>query len=255
MRLPYSLSIIIPAYNEARRLPQTLRDVVTYLAEHAASFEVLVVDDGSTDGTVKLVQEASKRWPQIRLIQNDGNQGKGASVQHGMRLARGDFIVYMDADHSTNINELYKLPALLKHGGDVFVSSRYVYGSDIQQHQPWQRVVISRVSNMVIRVFAVPGIRDTQNGFKIVRGTAASKIAPHLLLKRWAFDVEFLYVARALGFRLVEFPVTWHNTTGSKLNVARDLRNTVGEFWTFIWNRLRSKYPGPAKPPQRAERV
>ncbi|MFO0705021.1 MAG: dolichyl-phosphate beta-glucosyltransferase [Candidatus Andersenbacteria bacterium] len=239
---PY-LSVIIPMYNEEQRLAATVRAVVAYLEEHRPSFEVLLVDDGSTDGSVALAHSLAAELPNLAVITHPRNLGKGASVQDGLREAQGEYLLYMDADHSTNIAELRQLPRLIARGADVMVSSRYVPGSRITSKQPWQRVVVSRVANFVIRLFAVPGIHDTQNGFKILRGTAARDILPHLLLRRWAFDVELLYVARRLGYRVVEFPVTWHHTPGSKLNIGRDLRNTVGEFWKFIWNRLRGRYP------------
>jgi len=245
MSLPY-LSVIIPTYNEARRLPETLRAVHAYLQKNAARFEIIVVDDGSGDGTPALAKQLAEQLSSTRVLARDRNLGKGASVQEGLRAAHGDYLVYMDADHSTDISELDTLPSLIKRGMDVGVSSRYVAGSSVTVRQPWLRVLVSRIANFVIRIFAVRGIHDTQNGFKILRAEVAHAVLPHLLLRRWAFDVELLYVARRMGYRLIEFPVTWHNVAGSKLNVGRDIRNTAGEFVRFIWNRITRRYPrGP----------
>lgn len=237
------LSVVIPTYNEEKRLPSTLNAVSYYLDAHYPDHEILVVDDGSRDRTVTVAEEFSRMHPRVKVIANRQNRGKGAVVQQGLREARGEWRLYMDADHSTDISELTHLEPLAESKAAVLVSSRYLPASKITGKQPWVRVVVSRISNILIRIFAVRGIHDTQNGFKLLRADAAEAVLPYLLLRRWAFDVELLFVARRLNFVIREFPVAWKNAAGSKLSVVHDMRNTAGEFARFLWNRLRGRYP------------
>jgi dolichyl-phosphate beta-glucosyltransferase len=243
---PHSISVVIPAYNEAARLPNTLRDVHAFLTENVKDFEILVVDDGSRDETVAMVKKIASELSNIRVIENAKNQGKGAVVRQGLKAARGEYRVFMDADHSTNINELSKLPVMSTTGAHVYVSSRYLPGSRVVISQPRQRVMVSRISNILIRMLVVPGVRDTQNGFKIFKAAVINDIAPWLTVQRWAFDVEMLYLARRFGYKIVEFPVTWHNSVDSKVDLSRDLKRTAGEFWQLLKNIVGGRYPKSA---------
>ena len=234
------ISVVIPAYNEAGRLPATLRDVSSFMEQHVRSYEILVVDDGSTDQTVKVVRNLANVLPNVRLIESEKNGGKGAAVRRGLREATGDYRLFMDADHSTHISEIAKLPFLVERG-DVFVSSRYVAGANVEKTQPLLRIIVSRIANVVIRTL-IPDVRDTQNGFKIYSAAAVNIIEPQLTLDRWAFDVEMLYLAQRFGFDIVEFPVNWRNSTDSRLHVARDLKNTAREFAMLYRNILFNRY-------------
>jgi len=242
---PDKISVVLPAYNEAKRLPSTLRAVHRYLEEHLDTPDIVVVDDGSTDGTAEVAEAIAHELPGIRVIRNAQNRGKGAVVRQGLAAARGDYLLFMDADHSTDISELAALPDLLEREprADVFVSSRYLPTSRVEVRQPASRVFVSRVSNLVIRTLAVPGIRDTQNGFKIFSREAFAAVAPYLTIDRWGFDVEMLLVARRLGYRIVEFPITWRNSSDSRLQLGRDLRRTSADFVHILSNRLRGRYP------------
>jgi dolichyl-phosphate beta-glucosyltransferase len=236
-----SLSVIIPAYNEAARLPQTLLDVRAYLTSAGIPFEICVIDDGSSDDTGNVVQELGSKIPELTYERLARNRGKGFAVRYGLARAKGSYRLFMDADHSTRINEIEKIIPLLTRG-DIFVSSRYVKGSHVVIPQSKARIMVSRIANRFIRVL-VPGVRDTQNGFKVFSASAAQKVVPYLRLNRWAFDVEMLYVARRLKLRIVEFPIEWRNARGSKLNVRRDLVNTAGEFAMLLSNTIRGRYP------------
>ncbi|MFH0830948.1 MAG: dolichyl-phosphate beta-glucosyltransferase [Parcubacteria group bacterium] len=240
---PHSISVIIPTYNEVKRLPATLPAVYEYLTNNVRDFEILVVDDGSSDSTAAWARSFSATHAGIKVLPNKENRGKGAVAQQGLAAARGEYRLYLDADHSTNIRELAQLPRLVPTGAEVFIGSRYVAGSQIAIKQPWQRVLVSRIANALIRLLAVPGIHDTQNGFKIFSARAARAVLPYLHLRGWAFDIELLFVARRLGFKLYEFPITWKNDFGSKLSIARDIKKTGCEFAIFLFNRLRRRYP------------
>lgn len=210
------LSVIIPAYNEAERLPETLDLVRGYLERQSFDTEVLVVDDGSTDATVAKVQEMQAHFPQLKLITNTANKGKGGVVRQGMLAASGDFRLFMDADHSTAITELDKfLPFLGKF--DVIIGSRYLEKGSIKIKQSWKRRAISRTSNFLIQRSLLPGIIDTQCGFKLFSAKAAQEIFARQTMQGWAFDVEVLTIARIHGFTIKEVPVDWYDAKQSKL--------------------------------------
>ncbi len=240
--LPFSISVVIPAYNESRRLPQTLREVHTFLEQNVRDFEIIVVDDGSTDDTVNVVKKLADKLTRVKLLTNKINRGKGAVVRQGLSSASGDYRLFMDADHSTNINELLLLPGLLKKGGNVFIGSRHLPQSQIRQSQTNRRYIAGRLANWIIKLVALPGIKDTQNGFKIFSAKAFKAIEPDLSLDGWLFDVEMLFVARKRSFRVLEFPIVWANENSSHLSLRRDLLATSGEFIIFLKNRLRGKY-------------
>jgi dolichyl-phosphate beta-glucosyltransferase len=214
------LSIVIPAFNEEKRLPETLALVRDWVERQSFSVEVLVVDDGSTDGTVGVVRETVKRFPQLRLVENAHNKGKGAVVAQGMLEAKGEVRLFMDADASTPIGEAEKL---LKHVQDfpVVIGSRYLHPDSIKVRQPLKRRVVSRLWNVVIQSSLLPGIRDTQCGFKLFSAEAAKSIFTKQHVAGWLFDVETLTIARHLGYAVKEVPVDWYDAKDSKLRAVR----------------------------------
>jgi dolichyl-phosphate beta-glucosyltransferase len=238
--VPLWLSIVIPAYNEEKRLPGTLRDVLQYLASHAYSSEVLVVDDGSTDATAAVVLNWNEPPVPLRLMQHpDGrNHGKGAAVRRGMLEARGSCRLFMDADNSTSCNHLDTFLPYLEQSFDIVIGSRDVDGAVIPVRQPWYKVIAGDAGNLFIRAAAVPGIHDTQAGFKLFTGRAAADIFPRLTLDRWGFDVEILAVARHLGYRVKELPITWRNDPESKVRLSSYF-DVLWEVWKVRRN-LRS---------------
>lgn len=213
------LSIIIPAYNEAARLPETLALVRDYVERQSFETEVLVIDDGSTDDTVEKVQEIAHRFPQLRLITNEKNKGKGGVVRQGMLEAVGEQRLFMDADHSTAITEFDKfLPFIGKF--DVIIGSRYLEKSSIKVKQPLKRRVVSRMGNWLIQRTLLPGIVDTRCGFKLFSAKAAQDVFKHQSMNGWAFDDEILTIAREHGFSIKEVPVDWYDAKDSKLRAA-----------------------------------
>jgi dolichyl-phosphate beta-glucosyltransferase len=215
------LSVIIPAFNEERRLPGTLRSVVDYLCGRPYRSEVIVVDDGSSDGTSKATRQLDSAIP-VRLYGHpDGaNHGKGASVKRGMLEAAGEYRLFMDADNSTTVDQIEGFWPRLEGGCDVAIGSRVIAGAHVAEHQPWYRELAGRSGNWVIRAFAVPGIMDTQVGFKMFTRRSAETVFPRLTINRWGFDVEVLAIARLHGFQVCELPVRWNNSPGSKVGLS-----------------------------------
>ncbi|HLU66240.1 MAG TPA: dolichyl-phosphate beta-glucosyltransferase, partial [Kofleriaceae bacterium] len=202
---PPELSIVIPAYNEADRLEPTLRRVVEYCAAERPSYEVLVVDDGSTDGTAELAGSVAEEHPGLRVLPQGVNRGKGAAVRAGVLAARGARILFSDADLATPIEELGKLDAELDRGFDVAIASRAAPGADIRVRQHPVRELMGRTFNLMVRTVAVGGIRDTQCGFKLFTRAAAHDLFSRARVDGFAFDVEILWLARGC-YRIAEVP-------------------------------------------------
>ncbi len=213
------LSVIIPAYNEERRLPRTLRSVVDYLQQRY-TWEVLVVDDGSRDGTARVVREAAVVEPRVRLLRYGVNRGKGYAVRYGMLHAVGQFRLFMDADNSTTIDHVEQFIPYLHTGFDVVIGSRDVAGAQVAVHQPWWKEKLGDLGNLWVQFWAVPGIKDTQAGFKVFSARAAGDIFSRLTIDRWGFDVEALAVARLLDYKIAERPIRWVNDPDSKVSLS-----------------------------------
>lgn len=235
------LSVVIPAYNEEKRLPATVRAVVAYLGRQSYSWEVLVVDDGSEDKTAELVTGAAKTEPRVKLIQYSGNRGKGYAVRTGMQQATGKFRLFMDADNSTTLDHVAQFMPYFEQGYDVVIGSRDVEGSEIAVHQAWWKEKLGNLGNVWIRFWAVPGIYDTQAGFKIFRDYAAQAVFPYLTIDRWGFDVEALAVAQARGFKIAERPIRWVNDPDSKVSI-RAYKEVLLEVVRVRWNIIRGVY-------------
>jgi dolichyl-phosphate beta-glucosyltransferase len=220
-----SLSILIPAYNEENRLPQTLRRVLDWTARGSFSFlEVIVVDDGSRDGTARVVEEFARDNKCLRLVRNPGNRGKGYAVRHGMLEAKGEWILYTDADLSAPIEELEKLcRAAREQDAAVAIGSRAVDRSLVEVHQPAFRELSGRCFNLVMRMVTGLPFRDTQCGFKLYRADAARKIFSLQKQEGFSFDVEDLLIAKKLGVRTVEVPVRWANVEGTKVRLSQGI--------------------------------
>lgn len=228
-----ALSVVIPAYNEAQRIGDSLCHILEYLRGiGCGGFEILVVDDGSRDSTRAQVEEVARANSEVRLLAYDHNRGKGYAVRLGMLAATGNRVLLSDADLSTPIEDLPILEDALDSGADIAVGSRAVRGSVRTVHQPRYRELGGKLLNAAIRLLAVPGIYDTQCGFKLFRGEAARRIFSKCVLNGFSFDVEALYVARLMGYCLAEVPVHWAHREGSKvrpfLDGFRILRDVAG---------------------------
>jgi glycosyltransferase involved in cell wall biosynthesis len=222
-----TLSIVIPAYNEERRLPSTLDTVLTFLNGGAfADAEVLVVDDGSGDGTAALVEARSAADPRVRLLRNPGNRGKGYAVRHGMLEARGGWILFSDADLSAPIEELPKLlGAAQGKNAAVAIGSRALDRTLIGVHQSRWRELSGIVFTLLMRLLTGLPFADTQCGFKLYRRDAARQVFERQRLEGFGFDVEDLFIAHRLGLAAIEVPVKWNNVEGTKVGLTQGLRS------------------------------
>lgn len=237
------LSIVFPVYNEQERLPATLRTTLEYLAGGPATWEIVVSDDGSRDGTAEMV---ARDFPQCRVLTGYPNMGKGAAVRRGMLQARGALRLFSDADLSTPIDELAGMCAALEQGGyDVVIASRAVRGAQLEVHQPWWRELSGRAFNAIVRPFSGLPFADTQCGFKLFTAAAAERLFAHQHSDGWAFDVELLMLARFFGLRVLEHPVRWINNEESKINMLRDAPRMLGDVMRFRWRSLTGGMAAP----------
>ena len=217
---PVRLSIVIPAYNEATRLPATLSRLATYLAAQPWDWEIRVVDDGSTDGTADVAARAAVDEPRI-VVQREPHRGKGGAVRAGVLAARGAYRFMCDADLSMPPEELPRFLPPGLDGFDVAIGSREGHGAR-RVGEPWRRHAIGRIFNRAIQLLVIRGIEDTQCGFKMFTAEAAGRIFPRTTLDGWAFDVEVLGLARAMNMRIVEVPIEWHHRGESQVSMFRD---------------------------------
>lgn len=237
------LSVVIPAYNEAKRIGPTLRSVGTWLAGQPFDSEVIVVNNRSTDGTEEVVRGWMHQFPSIRLLQ-EHLPGKGHAVRTGMLAAHGTIRLFMDADNATTIDHFDRARPYLDQGCDVVIGSLTAPGSVIVhggEEPPW-RVLLGKLGNKWIQVFAVWGIGDTQRGFKVFTERATTAIFPRLTIFGWGFDVEVLAIARVKKFRIREIPVRWKNDPDSRVNIwayPQVLLQTLSVFWNKISGRYR----------------
>lgn len=230
------LSVVIPAYNEAKRIGATLGKIHEYLLTKDYRHEIIVVDDGSTDDTRRLVKEIARQIPPIRLLENGVNRGKGYSVRTGVFNSRGEVILFSDTDLSTPIQEIDKLAAWLGMGYDIAIGSRALPESEILVRQPWLRQSMGKVFNMLVQLLTVSGIKDTQCGFKLFKKEAASVLFEKQTIAGFGFDVEILFMASKIGYRIKEVPVKWINSPCSRVHILKD---SVAMFSDLVRIRIR----------------
>lgn len=236
------LSIIIPAYNEEKRLPDTLKSIAEYLKTIDKEIEVIVVDDGSSDNTTQVAEEMKSAIKNLKVINYIENRGKGYAVKTGMLAAKGDYTLFMDADNATPIEEVEKLWPFAS-GFDVVIGSRHLKTSNVVIKQPWYRILISRLGNFVIQALLLKGVKDTQCGFKLFNKKAAKEIYSRQKIDRWGFDMEILAIAqKTLGYKIKEVPVSWYNSPDSRLRPIRDGFRTLRELFKIKYNLITGKY-------------
>jgi glycosyltransferase involved in cell wall biosynthesis len=237
-------SIVIPAYNEGSRLGSTLEKVLGYVHAQGWAAEVIVVNDGSRDNTAELVRAFAARDSALRLVENPGNRGKGYSVRHGIFSARGDVVVFSDADLSSPIEEMPKLLEALAAGADIAIGSRWLRAELQTQRQSLLRQVFGRVFNLLLRIILGLKFKDTQCGFKAFTRRAAQTILPLQHIERWGFDPEILFLARKFGFRVEEVPVHWGHSGDTRIHPLLDGARMFQEMLRIRWYDLAGKYDG-----------
>lgn len=238
---PY-LSVVIPAFNEELRLPRYLELVTGYLSRRGIGYEVIVVDDGSRDRTSAVVEALRNDDSRLHLIRFSENCGKGAAVRAGMGAARGTLRLFADADGATPIGEIERLEKAIKRGADIAIGSRALRDDTTKVEGKLHRKVMGTIFNLMVQSIAVPGIRDTQCGFKLFTAHAAVNTFPLQQIDDFGFDVEILYLARNRGLRIVEVPINWTDVSGTKVKVGRDSVKMLADIVTIRWNRARGVY-------------
>lgn len=231
------LSVVIPAFNEERRLGATLERVLGYLEGRRIGFEVVVADDGSRDRTAAVAETFAGRG--VRVLRLPYNRGKGAATRHGVLASRGRRVLMSDADLSTPIEELATLEPRLAEA-ELVIGSRAVAGADVKRHQPLYRELMGKTFNKIIRLLGIGGVADTQCGFKLFDGDVARELFAALLTPGFAFDVELIWLARRRGYRLAEVGVVWVNSPDSRVNPLADPPRMIAEILLFRWKHWRS---------------
>jgi glycosyltransferase involved in cell wall biosynthesis len=234
------LSIIIPAHNEENRLPRSLEQVFAFLARQSYEAEVLVVENGSSDRTLEIAQGYAEKHKNLRVLREAGT-GKGLAVRRGMLEARGEYRFMCDADLSMPIEEVNKFLPPARSDFDVAIGSREVPGA-VRYNEPFYRHTGGRLINFAIRVLMLPGLQDTQCGFKCFRAAAAEQLFHYQTLNGWSFDIEILFIAHRLGYRIIEIPVNWYYRPESKINAVRDALRMISDIFLIRTNARRGRY-------------
>ncbi|MDA8173028.1 MAG: glycosyltransferase family 2 protein [Nitrospiraceae bacterium] len=237
-----SISVVIPAYNEEKRLLPTLEKVHAYLSGNYHDFELLVVDDGSADATVRVAGEFAANHDGVRILRNERNMGKGAAIRRGVLASGGEMVLISDADLSTPIEELEKFMPYLEEGYHIVIGSRAMPGADIRIRQPLHREVMGRVFNMFVQGLLVSGVKDTQCGFKLFKGPEAKMLFSRGIINGFSFDAEILFLAQKSGLRIKETPVIWLNSAASTVRVASDPAKMFAQLLVIRLNWLRGRY-------------
>jgi len=236
------LSVIIPAYNEEKRLPKTLIEIDKYLKGQDYDYEIIVVSDGSKDKTAEVVRDLENRIANLKLIDNKENHGKGYVVRQGMMEASGDYRLFTDADNSTSIDQVEKILPHFKQGFDITIGSRDIKGAKLATPQPPLRVFIGNVFNLMVQIITgLWGIWDTQCGFKALSAKAVNDILPKCKVDRWAFDPEILKIGKKLGYKIKEVPITWVNDPESKVKLKGMVKMGF-DLLKIRWNLITHKY-------------
>ena len=236
-----SITIVIPAYNEAERLGPTLDRVIAFAQNKQWNAEIIVVNDGSHDQTAEIVRNFAAKTPVVRLVENLVNRGKGYTVRNGVLNAKGELILFSDADMSSPIEEAPKLLAALEDA-DIAIGSRWMNTELQTRRQSLMRQILGRVFNLLLRLLLRLNFKDTQCGFKAFRREAAMAVFPLQQVEGWGFDPEVLFLAQRLGFRIVEVPVRWGHDTRTRINPLVDGARMVSDMLLIRWNSVAGKY-------------
>ena len=239
------LSIVIPAFNEEARVGPTLRDYVAYCRNGARRVELIVVDDGSLDRTSVVVNALASEFPEIRLIRLAENHGKGHAVRSGVVNAQGKLVLFADADGATPLPEIERLEAALAAGADVAIGSRALHDTGVKVNARLYRRLIGRTFHGLVETLTVPGVKDTQCGFKLFRGPVAHDLFSRMRIRGFSFDVEVLMMAQRRGYRITEVPVNWTHQPGSKVNLLTDSARMLWDLFVIRGRYMSGQYNSP----------
>lgn len=239
-----NISVLIPAYNEERDIQRAIENVAQYLHPRFESWEIICIDDGSTDATATVIQALTQSDIHVRAIFHANNQGKGASVRDGVCAAQGAIILFMDADGSTPIGQFDTFMPFIKDGADIVIGSRYLKDSSIVRKQPWYRIALGRIGNLFIQALLLDTIKDTQCGFKAFTFEPAKSLFEKSTIDRWGFDMEILALAQHMEYVIKEVPVQWHDneTRISRFRPIKDAHRTFRELIRIKWNLITGAY-------------
>jgi dolichyl-phosphate beta-glucosyltransferase len=241
--MPYPMySIVIPAYNEAQRIPATLEAVISWIRAKRWYAEVVVVNDGSRDQTAEVVRAFAERAPEVRLVENPGNRGKGYSVRHGMLEALGEVVMFTDADLSAPMEEAQGLIDAIAEGADIAIGSRWLESTRQTQRQPLYRQFFGRCFNLVTRAVMRLPFADTQCGFKAFTRPAAQTVFQLQTIEGWGFDPEILFIALKRGLRVKEVPVSWAHDERTQISYLEDGARMLQDLAHVRWNALMGRY-------------
>lgn len=235
-------SIVIPAFNESGRIPATLESILACIRSRGWQAEVIVVNDGSTDSTAQVVREIARRAPEVRLVENPGNHGKGYSVRNGMMQAQGEVVMFTDSDLSAPIEEAELLFDAIQKGADIAIGSRWLERGRQTHRQPLYRQIFGRCFNGVTRMVMRLPFADTQCGFKAFTRSAAQTVFQLQTIERWGFDPEILFIALKRGFHVVEVPVSWAHDERTRMSYLKDGMKMLEELLIIRWNALLGRY-------------
>jgi dolichyl-phosphate beta-glucosyltransferase len=235
------LSVIIPAYNEEKRLPKTLTEIDEYFKKQAYDYEILVVNDGSRDKTAEIVRGFTPVIKNLRLIDNKKNRGKGFVVKQGMLMAKGEYRLFTDADHSTSIDQIEKIWPEFQKGYDIVIGSRDIKGAILDPAQAWPRRISGEIFKLLRKIILnLWEVEDTQCGFKGFKARAAEKVFPKCKIERFSFDPEILLIAKKMGYKIKEVPVHWKNDPESKVKLKSAIKMAI-DLLKIRWNLMSPK--------------
>ena len=230
------LSVVIPAYNEEAHLEFTLKDIAAYLSKKSYNYEIIVVDDGSKDKTLEIAASLRNLFPSMQIIKSPLNKGKGHAVKKGMLSAKGDFVLFMDADNSTRIDQLPKLIKALEEGSDIALASRRIPGAEVDCSQPYYRIILGNTYIMLSRIILGATVNDYNCGFKLYARDVVAPLFSRLTRDDWSFDSELIYLISKMKFKFKEVPVKWVDQ--SKTSKVRPLKDGINSFLSLITIRL-----------------
>jgi dolichyl-phosphate beta-glucosyltransferase len=236
------ISLIIPVYNEEKRIKLTLSKCISYFKNKKIDYEIIIVDDGSTDKTRLIIKDYLSENKNIKLTKQRKNKGKGYSVKEGMLLANGDYLLFSDADLSTPIEEIEKFIKVMKKGYDIVIASRNMKDSIIPIKQPFFRKFLGQVFPLIVNLLILPGYKDTQCGFKLFKKEVAIKIFSKQKINDFGFDVEILFIAKKYGYKIKEIPVIWSNSLVSKVSPLLDSIRMFLDILKIRLNDIKNTY-------------